>query len=331
METVAALTQEHDVEFLLPVTDVTVGSIFNHPSLIPPDVVLPFASKEAVELLSNKNKLFQLAEVLGLPTPRTFYVDSAITVQNVRSELVFPLVIKPFRSRIYEGDSWISTAVTYAETFDDLCRRVEETSYLASYPFMLQEIIRGTSRGLFTLYKDGRPVAFFGHQRIREKPPSGGVSVVSESCSVSRAMIEVADKLLGHAAWEGAAMVEFIVTDDGTPFLMEVNTRFWGSLQLSIDAGVDFPYLLYKAFSGAEVDSIQDYREGRRLRWLLGDLDRLYLVLRNRDANYRSSGKLAELIEFLRPTFGPTRHEINRLSDFGPALFEVRKYVADLL
>ena len=153
---------------------------------------------------------------------------------------------------------------------------------------------------------------------------------MSEICSVSQAMIEVADKLLGHAAWEGAAMVEFIVTDDGTPFLMEVNTRFWGSLQLSIDAGVDFPHILYKVFTGGEVNVVQSYREGRRLRWLLGDLDRLYLVLRERDENYRSLGRLTELIEFLRPRFGSTKHEVDRLSDFGPALFEARKYVASL-
>ena len=69
-------------------------------------------------------------------------------------------------------------------------------------------------------------------------------------------------------------MVEFIVADDGTPFLVEVNTRFWGSLQLSIDAGVDFPYLLYQIFTSDRADSIHHYREGLRLRWLLGDLDR---------------------------------------------------------
>jgi hypothetical protein len=36
-------------------------------------------------------------------------------------------------------------------------------------------------------------------------------------------------------------MVEF--KDDGVnpPCLMEINGRFWGSLQLAIDAGVDFP------------------------------------------------------------------------------------------
>ena len=66
------------------------------------------------------------------------------------------------------------------------------------------------------------------------------------------------------------------------------------------------------------------------LRWVLGDLDRLYLVLRHKDENYRSAGKLAEVIEFLRPRFRSTKHEINRFSDFGPALFEVRSYMEDL-
>jgi len=41
-------------------------------------------------------------------------------------------------------------------------------------------------------------------------------------------------------------MVEFRVdARDGTAKLMEVNPRFWGSLQLSILSGADFPYLLY--------------------------------------------------------------------------------------
>ena len=42
--------------------------------------------------------------------------------------------------------------------------------------------------------------------------------------------------------------IEFrIDSRDGVPKIMEVNPRFWGSLQLSILSGVDFPYLLYKA------------------------------------------------------------------------------------
>jgi predicted ATP-grasp superfamily ATP-dependent carboligase len=54
---------------------------------------------------------------------------------------------------------------------------------------------------------------------------------------------------------------------------MEINPRFWGSLQLSILSGVDFPYLLYKMAVNGDVDPVTDYPEGVRCRWLLpGDI-----------------------------------------------------------
>ena len=46
------------------------------------------------------------------------------------------------------------TAVTYAKDFAELSRKVEQESYLSSFPFMLQELVQGTGRGLFTLYQD---------------------------------------------------------------------------------------------------------------------------------------------------------------------------------
>ena len=36
----------------------------------------------------------------------------------------------------------------------------------------------------------------------------------------------------------------------GVPYVMEVNGRFWGSLQLAVDAGVDFPVLLVRRALG---------------------------------------------------------------------------------
>jgi hypothetical protein len=74
---------------------------------------------------------------------------------------------------------------------------------------------------------------------LREKPPSGGVSVLSESVQVNSKLGSLAQTLLENSNWHGVAMVEFKVATDGTPYLMEINTRFWGSLQLAIDAGVD--------------------------------------------------------------------------------------------
>ena len=43
---------------------------------------------------------------------------------------------------------------------------------------------------------------------------------------------------------------ENVVSQPDIPLAMEINTRFWGSLQLAVDAGVDFPWLLYRMVSG---------------------------------------------------------------------------------
>ncbi len=330
VEAVADLVREHDIGFLLPVTEVSLGSLLCYPELLPPDVVFPFASRGAIEHLSDKGRLFRLAEELGVPMPKTRWLDSPTQLDRCASQLEFPLVVKPNRSRFLSDGAWVSTSVSYAKDLEELHAVVARYPYLSAFPFMLQEMVEGTGRGLFTLYHAGAPFVHFGHRRLREKPPTGGVSVLSESCGASDSMIEISEKLLGHVQWDGVAMVEFIVAPDGTPYLMEVNTRFWGSLQLSIDAGVDFPYLLYQVFTGNGAPTKPKYREGVRLRWLLGDVDRLYLVLRDRSGRYRWREKMKELLEFGRPRFGVTKHEVNRLGDIGPAFHEARKYVADL-
>ena len=124
-------------------------------------------------------------------------------------------------------------------------------------------------------------------------------------------------------------MVEFKVGPDGTPYLMEINTRFWGSLQLAIDSGVDFPWLLYQLACGDTPDSVEEYRTGIRLRWLLGDLDSLYLTLR--DKQYSKTTKLKAILQFLTPSPFKTRHEVNRWKDPAPAWYEIKQYLRDIL
>ena len=103
---------------------------------------------------------------------------------------------------------------------------------------LLQERLVGPGVGVFACYHDGRPVALFSHRRLRERPPWGGVSVLCESAEVDPVAGEHATRLLDGIGWQGVAMVEFKRDlRDGVPKLMEINGRFWGSLQLAIDAG----------------------------------------------------------------------------------------------
>jgi predicted ATP-grasp superfamily ATP-dependent carboligase len=122
----------------------------------------------------------------------------------------------------------------------------------------------------------------FSHRRIRENPPSGGGSVYSESTVADERLVKQSEKLLEHFSWRGLAMVEFkIDRATGTAYLMEINGRVWGSLQLAIDAGVDFPSLLVAAACGEQPRAAAPYRVGVRLRSWWPDVDHLLARVRH--------------------------------------------------
>lgn len=125
-------------------------------------------------------------------------------------------------------------------------------------------------------------------------------------------------------------MVEFRIAPDGTPYLMEVNGRFWGSLQLAIDCGIDFPWLLYELTQDLPVTQPQSYAVGRRLRWLLGDLDSLITELK---LTSPSPGHKARAIAAFSRSFADAkcRQEIFRLHDPRPAMVESWQWMQELL
>jgi predicted ATP-grasp superfamily ATP-dependent carboligase len=196
-----------------------------------------------------------------------------------------------------------------------------------AYPVLLQERIVGPGVGIFLLLWEDEVVAAFSHRRIREKPPSGGVSVYRESHPLDPALLERSVALLRAFGWRGVAMVEYKVdAASGTPYIMEINGRFWGSLQLALDAGVDFPALLLEAAAGRKPRPVLGYRTGVRLRWTWGEVDHLLArARRSREelALTEDEPGLGGAVARFLAAFGPgSRDEVFRPSDPLPALRE---------
>ncbi|MGD8346712.1 MAG: ATP-grasp domain-containing protein, partial [Lysobacterales bacterium] len=51
------------------------------------------------------------------------------------------------------------------------------------------------------------------------------------------------------------------------PCLLEVNGRFWGTMDLSVAAGMDFPVLACRMARDGDIPEQMDYRAGLRYRW----------------------------------------------------------------
>lgn len=309
---------------VIPITEITSQLILMNQNRLP-NTRIPFSSYEQVMQLAHKGELVKLANSMNIPVPHSLFFASSQEVDY--SLLNYPIVIKPCLSRIFTGKLWINTQVKIIRSEDELRSIFNATEYLKNNAFMLQEFIPGHGAGIFCLFNKGEPHAFFAHNRIREKPPEGGVSVLSESIAINPDLKKIATDLLTAVNWHGVAMIEFRISPSGKAYLMEVNTRFWGSLQLSIDAGVNFPAMLVANELAIPFSLPNNYREGQKLRWLLGDLDNLYLVLKSNQSWKR---KLQHVIKFMNPNFLHTRHEINRWNDLAPAWFELKAYVKQL-
>jgi predicted ATP-grasp superfamily ATP-dependent carboligase len=165
------------------------------------------------------------------------------------------------------------------------------------------------------------------------------VSVLRESIPLDQSLVEQSFRLLKAIGWEGVAMVEYKMDKcEDVPRLMEVNPRFWGSLQLAIDSGMNFPLLLYRLAINEEVAPAFDYEVGVKSRWLLGDLDNLLIQLKhpwsdNGNGGARGAGRsrLQACADFFKFHEKNTHYEVFKIDDPRPGLLECKNYVRDLL
>ncbi len=311
---VKALCDKHQIDTLMPVTELTSGILLKHREILKP-AKLPFADIETVNSLADKCKLIALAKSLDIPTPASLEIKAGTIPEEEFSRREFPLVVKPGLSWLITDNGWIQTSVGIPDSAHEAIQLIEEGPAFQNHNYLLQDYVSGHGEGIFAIYHHGEAVAFFAHRRLREKPPDGGISVLCESVDPKPALLEFARKILNHVKWHGVAMVEFRV-DGENIYLMEVNTRFWGSLQLAIDSGVDFPWLLHRIACEEKVEKLNGYQTGNRLRYLIGDTKRLLSILKDSKKTYLQ--KTNALIAFFSPHPFITRFELLRLSDIKP-------------
>ena len=331
IEKIEFMAQEQKAFALFPMTDVTTYEVFRKRERLECVTKIPGVAIETFEKVSDKFKLFQEAERMGVSIPKTLYIEDQKMLWDMKNEIPFPAVLKPGRSKIINEGKLIQGKVLYAGNMDELLNICQNEDAF-KFPFLIQEKIEGPGAGVFVLIHEGKAVALFSHKRIREKPPSGGVSVLRESIEADARAAHEAVKLLNHFAWEGIAMVEFkIDLRNGFLRLMEINGRFWGSLQLAIDSGVDFPFLLFQSLQSIPIKPVMSYTLGTKTRWLLGDLDHLLLRLFKKEKQLHLPdhypSRIKSIINFINFSNQSSRLEVFSKYDPRPFLHELRLYL----
>lgn len=251
----------------------------------------------------SKIDTYKFADEIGIPVAKTFYPKSFFELKEFRSLITYPCVIKG----LYEVGGNIVDYVYKEEDLEKQYKKVCKEFKLTpenGLP-MLQEYIPGYGCAFFAVYDKGECGLTFQHKRIREYPISGGASVCAESYK-SDLVQKYGKRLLDSLEWHGVAMVEFKLNSKGIPVLMEINPKFWGSCDLALEAGVNFPKAIIDIHLGKKIQYSEHYEYPFKYHWPLND-DILHGIKNPK-----------KILDIFRDTLNPSVRSNIWLRDFNP-------------
>lgn len=302
-----------EYDMLLPVQEVTAQTIVKRKSRFEEYTSVPFPSYEKLQVGLDKRKTIEAAREFDVPRPKTMFSDET-SIETVEEVLGYPVVVKPVRGSGRDD-------VSVCDSRETLERAVQETQTEDEAVLCQEFIPNGGECGVYTLYNwGGELTALTVQRRLRSNPPEGGASTYRETVD-DPSLVALTDDFLTALDWQGVAMVEFrIDSRTGEPKLMEINPRLWGSLALSVSAGVDFPYLLYRLSVEDEITPDLRYDIGVCAHCIFTD----FLQVLHREDKPRA------VREFLATLSKPCHHDIVSIHDPLPTVGQIA-YWLDVL
>ena len=251
---------------LLSCSDVGIELLARHREALAEKFTLDESNKDAQLCMLNKLCTYRVAVAAGVPTPRFWTATNCEQVVALREQLVYPLLVKPLLSHVYERRFRKKFAV--AHNFDQLLDAYETVSS-AGIETMLVEMIPGPddrSCSYYTYLDENSEPLFDFTKRIFRRFPTNMGGACYHITDWNPEVRDVALKLFRQAGLRGLAHVEFKRDDrDGQLKLFECNARFTAANCLVAASGYDLARFVYNRLTGRPQEPLGAYKLGLRL------------------------------------------------------------------
>ena len=288
-------------------------------------------------LVLDKTRTFEVARQIGIAVPASWQPLAGEDITARVAETAYPVAIKWADPGAVQGalvDAGVAfEKVEYASNSAQLTAILARYDRIGMWP-LVQQYCPGYGLGQMLHVAQGKTTLRFQHRRLREFPPSGGVSSLCASVPLGEHAEQMAksEALLTALGWEGPAMVEYRFDPaTGTYWLMEVNGRFWGSMPLAWHCGAHFAWETYRrgVLDRENPSPAGSALRQRRARYVIPDAKRTVMVLL--DGSLPLGARLAALGRFFADFLDPrVRYYVWSLSDPGPFLGDMAGIVRRL-
>lgn len=263
------IVKKYDINLLIPMDNASMEIVASRQDELNKITKVFVPKFEDYLVATDKGKAVECAVAVGIQVPKRYYLSSLEEMISIEKSLKYPLVIKPRFSWGSRGIRIVNDWETLLSTYQDVTKKYEN-------PILQEYIPQGTRYDVCLLFDENHHVtASFVQKELRQFPEPMGPSTIQESTKQDQ-LLALSIKMMTHLSWIGIAELEFMENPENQQFyFMEINTRFWASLQCAIYSGVDFPRL-YKKAAFNEPEECHDYQLGVKCRWLFpGDILRL--------------------------------------------------------
>jgi predicted ATP-grasp superfamily ATP-dependent carboligase len=234
--------------------------IAKHRERFEPLAKLALPRFDQIERVHDKGTLAEYGQAIGLPTPRTLVPQRPEEFRKALDGFPFPAFVKVRRSAAAVGVRKVGTPTEARAAFDEFVRdfRLGE----GRWP-ILQEGVPGDDYCATFLFERGALRATMTYHNLRSFPARSGTGVLRETVEAPE-IERIGEELLARLGWHGVAEIDFRWDGRTEPRLIEVNPRFWGGLPQAVEAGWDYPWMLYRLAVDGRVDAVRPARSGVR-------------------------------------------------------------------
>jgi predicted ATP-grasp superfamily ATP-dependent carboligase len=259
-EALAAAARELELKAVLPGTDAALLALAGREEKFPRGAAVGTCAPEVVQRATDKSLLVDLAAEAGLDTPPTQLVTRGQLDGSL--EIGFPAIVKTWRSelRTSSGAAGGGT-VRRVDSVADLHRVVDS---LPGDRWLVQPYLQGRLAAVSGVAWKGRVVCAAHQVARRIYPPDCGISAFAVTTPPDEALEAAVSRLIALVGWSGLFQAQVLRSDDHASFI-DLNPRMYGSLSLTVAAGLNLPAIWVERLRGSR-PQLGAYRIGARYR-----------------------------------------------------------------
>lgn len=251
LERLSYIQKQENMEVIIPNFDAELHSFikladqlkkdFNIATFLPDMEQFESRHKSVLEEFGRKN---------DVKVPHSKMIYSVAEIYSLNDEFTYPLVVK---GKFYDA--------SIAATPEQAVNYFHKISTKWGLPIILQEFVSGNEVNVTAIGDgEGRCIGAVPMRKlyITDKGKAwSGISLEDDQ------LLEITNRVMSNSKWRGGCELEFIKSNAGVYYLLEMNPRFPAWVYLAVGCGQNHPEALVRMALGEKLEPFTNYDRGK--------------------------------------------------------------------